>query len=409
MALHLLPTELLTLIHALLPPSAQLTLSLACRRLHAIFFSPTPNPSPARVCDYALLRARELCGFKCHAFLTCAVCKESHSRLAFHPDALDAPPDARICVAHTPGLWVEPGKLFSYHQLYRAGTGYRPRTFDAARTPHSTLLEFDRHSMVRPSYALWTHHALLTVPIHKPIPKSQLARILHGLDLPACPHLRLNNPLLLTARCPLPTHTIDAPLAQSLPPLFDPADITARCPLPACLTSLRYTLHAHPSNPARKTLYLHVLRELGPLLPLPASHLDAAWCSQLIAADDAPALARHWERCMWWKDEMGNIDAKRHALEEREGDLDPAEKKAREKELQRAEEMVTEYFLRGSSRTVARPLFSPEQLEAFTNPQPRGQAAVEQGQGQGQIDMRAERQWLVNTFVAPVMEALSLR
>ncbi|KAK2809694.1 hypothetical protein FQN50_003539 [Emmonsiellopsis sp. PD_5] len=401
--LHLLPTELLMLIHAHLPPSAQLTLSMACTRFHAIFFTPIPN-SRSAVADYALLRAREFCGFKCTAFLTCSACKETHSRLSFHPSALDTPPNARICIAHTPALWFEPGRLFSYNELYRATRGYSPR---AIRTPRSALLCIDRHSRVYPSYTLWTHHALLTVPTHTAASKihPRLTHLLSHLHLPACPHLLLSNPHL-TPPSPrhLPTHTITTPLTPSLPPLFDPADTLAHCPHPSCQTSFRYTTHTHPSNPARKTLYLHILRELGALLPSTpiSTPRDATWCAQLIAPDDIPACARVWERGMRWKEEVGVIDAKRYALDEE--DLEPAEKNLRLEELQRCEEMVTEHYLRDGDKPVVRPLFTPEELKAFTNPQPKRQG---QAKAKAQLPIRPERDWLVDTFVKPVVKALS--
>ncbi|KAL2361804.1 hypothetical protein RJZ56_005294 [Blastomyces dermatitidis] len=354
--LQFLPGEILQLIHFFLPLGSKLALSLTCKRFYNSFFENIPpfylnDPLRRREFEklarnqtiidelkvYDFLRSRELCGFKSSGrkLFCCDPCHTRHLPLFFHPADLDVPVSERTCIKHIRGFWVEPGKCFSFADL-------DGRRLDKMRTPRSIPLSEDTANVRR--YTLWTHYDILTLPMHKVASKEQIAKMLNGFDLPACPHIRLSDSVIMD-NCDIPRNTVAEPLAQRYPPFFDLVDLYTKCTFPSCLTSFCWTEHTSTDNRGWKTVYLHILRKVRF-----NTSIDHVWMAQLIVPDET-LLERHWDECFRWKTEMMGIEKERYENEESAGNGNGSHRDsnhetylARNTQLCRLEEIVNALF-----------------------------------------------------------------
>ncbi|EEH16735.1 hypothetical protein PABG_06822 [Paracoccidioides brasiliensis Pb03] len=326
--LQFLPGEILHIIHSFLSAGSKLTFSLTCKRFYNSFFENVPQSylsdpvkrqefqqivqNSAVIDDlkvYEFMLARELCGFKSGPKLCCSACSSTHLPLFFHPRDLAKHSNERVCLKHIKGLWIEPGKCFSFADLHLS-CGPIDMLYKV-QTPRCAALSLDDRYVYR--YLLWTHYDILTLPRDERASKEQIAKILDGFDLPTCPHLRLSDRMIIDLY-DSPLNTVEEPLNQERPPIFDPTDIRAKCTFPCCLTSVCWTTHTSVEDPQWKTIYLHVLRKIRI-----NTAIDRVWLAQLMLPNDALLRQQHWDDCFRWKSHMLAIERERYENEAREG------------------------------------------------------------------------------------------
>ena len=146
---------------------------------------------------------------------------------------------------------------------------------------------------------------MLTVRADAVVSPRDVACVLSGFGIPACPHTMVNDPRVLSVYDP-------GSRAVSGPVLFDLADAEdrVRCRFAKCDTELYWSVRLVEDGEGgekKKLIYLHVSRVLGTL----QSYTDYKFFVQC-AVPNTKRLTAAWERSMKWKKEVGQIIAKRY-------------------------------------------------------------------------------------------------
>ncbi|EER28894.1 F-box domain containing protein [Coccidioides posadasii C735 delta SOWgp] len=295
-SLPTLPPELLLHIFPYLPPESKLALSLTARRFYQILSDQVPKwPQLAPNEQYSFLYLLERLGFSIPSnpktpVACCSGCKTTHSSYKFLLAELNKGTDDRTCRDATRSLWVSPDTQYSFNDL-------KDRSADRGwLTDDGTLRRRGGTDL-----AIYTTYKILSLPKSTQAPRKKIASILNTFNLPSCPHMRLNHPVIIEGYKP-DAHPIDVKYYLS-----DMRNDSAKCQFPGCKTSIYWIARTHVNKRDWKTFYIEVSRDVGNL-NRPNS---PAWLAQLITPN-ADKLTKFWNDRLEWKRQMLAYEERRY-------------------------------------------------------------------------------------------------
>ncbi|KAL6235529.1 hypothetical protein BDW75DRAFT_250841 [Aspergillus navahoensis] len=346
-----LPTELLLSIFDLLAPPSKHTSSLSCNYLIHIFAPICPALAINETYALRSALARDGLSFTKHAY--CAGCHTVHRHKYFTPDQLAPSPLIRKCTITQKYLYIEPGKFLNYQDAFNRKLRWprpHPNNNEPPQLDTGSIIRFGRDHMRKFQESAVCSAFDFDFTLSKP----EIARILCGFDIRACPHMRLGDDLVVESyresvprpgpgnsvssseearrwedQRQLEQGQVDDNTIDNILSMWQKDKVDACCKFPGCETTFRWECRSGLRKDGWKTILIHIKRYLGYLLTPMVPH----WMVQLVTVSDEDRLGnvnlaieeKRYERLLLarrrsWKVELGRAEEIEFELMRREND-----------------------------------------------------------------------------------------
>lgn len=278
--LHTIPTELTLLVKAYLPPSSLLSLSYTCKKFYLSSTVVVEDIFPKQhTAGHGGVEERgERLAFLCmlerdqrlsKSKLVCSSCIKVRDTSSFSISAVRDVPSERQCLCHEGKMWICPRNVWDCSQVQ----AFRD---DPNRCQTYGPCECKNHSVWLRGGNLTTLRPLLALDAGSPMSAISITTVLRPLDLNACPHIKLNDPVVLR------WFLEDYGMSQ--------ADRTCKRKCLVCKATFEFELGT-PLN-GKRVLNFVIQRNLDIY-----DVADPDWISQLSYPHEFADLERAWDAC----------------------------------------------------------------------------------------------------------------